>query len=540
MAKMIPPDPPVSGPMSERTVYDALSRLDDGWTILHSVQWQSLRNGRQGDGEADFLLIHKSRGILVLEVKGGDINLSNGVWTSTNSNTGQVVRIKNPFDQATASKHALRSYLDSNGVPTQQISFAHAVAFPRRTIGTDVDLGPAATPAIVWDRRLLDDPATAVEGTAKHWGMRASLANEDLKKIVQLLAPTTTIRRRLVDRLGTVSQQLIRLTEEQIQDFALLKSFRRALVLGGAGTGKTILAVARARQLAEDGFSPILVCYNERLGQRLAAEVADDDRIWAGTFHSLCLKSAHDAGIVVPKNPPSEFWTNEAPQLLIDAFARRSKGYNSVVVDEGQDFPQPWFDALELVISDIPDPPLYVFADAHQQLYLKGWSLPANMPPALHLTVNCRSTNPIAARAADVFGERATGRGTDGPAPQFRDVPNRRDLLRGIQRLAETLVDTEGVAPSSIVVLVDEPDLLSGLTAMAAGSVPFVRAGNGIEVETIRRFKGLESEVIILALSERTAPDALPAIAYTGISRAKSALYVFGTSELRHRIGWRG
>lgn len=57
-------------PASERIVLEALSRLPDEWHVFHSVRWQSLRNGRQGDGEADFVLVHRQRGILVLEVKG--------------------------------------------------------------------------------------------------------------------------------------------------------------------------------------------------------------------------------------------------------------------------------------------------------------------------------------------------------------------------------------------------------------------------------------------------------------------------------------
>ena len=113
------------------------------------------------------------------------------------------------------------------------------------------------------------------------------MTEDDRRKIIRLLAPTISIRRRLVDEMGDIEEQLIRLTEEQKHDFEVLRGFRRALVTGGAGTGKTVLAVARARQLSADGFAPILVCYNELLGELLREEVSDDPAIWAGTFHSL-------------------------------------------------------------------------------------------------------------------------------------------------------------------------------------------------------------------------------------------------------------
>lgn len=540
MAKMIPKEPVAGTPMSEKVVHTALSRLDDDWTVIHSVKWQSLRNGRQGDGEADFVLIHPKRGILVVEVKGGDIDVVDGEWSSTNSKTGETSTIKNPFVQATDSKHALLAYLDDHGLPTKRIPLAHAVSFPRRTIDPRLDLGPTASQSIVWDRPVLDDPVAMVERTCKHWAMSATITNEEIKKLVQLLAPTTAIRRRLVDRIGDVYQQLLRLTDEQIQDFTFLRSFRRALVTGGAGTGKTVLAVARARQLAADGFRPMLVCYNERLGDRLADEVADDPRIWAGTFHSLCIGMAKERGRALPKQRPKEWWMEDAPKLLIDVMSETDSRFGSVVIDEGQDFPSGWFTALELAVAEAIDPPFYVFADMHQQLYLDGWTSPANMPPALQLNVNCRSTTAIASCAARVFGEDATGRGTDGPTPQFRDVANRREMLRGIQRLIETLIEIEAVDANDIVVLSDDIEILDGLTQIAAGEVPFVRAGGGVHVETIRRFKGLEADVVVLALSERTSPQIAAAMAYTGMSRARSALYVFGSRVVRGRVGWKG
>jgi len=537
MAQMIPVEPMPGMPMSEKTVHEALATLDREWTVLHSVQWQSLRNGRQGDGEADFVILNPRRGILVVEVKGGDIKVEEGIWTTTNSKTGITSPIKNPFLQATESKHALLSYLTDHGLPMNSISMMHAVAFPRRTVNAD-ELGPAAPPEIVWDRIALEDISRSVERTCGHWGGRALMAPEDLKKIVKLLAPTTQVRRRLVDEVGETSQDLLRLTDEQIQDFRALKEFRRAVVLGGAGTGKTVLAVARARLLAENGFEPLLICYNELLGRRLAAEVSDDQRIWAGTFHALCFRAARAAGLGTPRSPSPEWWKNDAPQLLVEACAAGAIGHRSIVIDEGQDFPPEWLQALELIVTDVQDPPFYIFADTHQQLYHGGWRCPENMPPAVSLTVNCRSTTQIAQRAAGVFGEKSIGRGTTGPIPQFREVANRREALRGIQRLAETIVEREGVAADQVTVLSDDPALLEGLTNVSAGSVPFVRSGSGIRLETIKRFKGLECQVVILALTGQLDQATLLATAYTGISRAMSALYVFGPSEVRRSIGW--
>jgi hypothetical protein len=60
---------------AERRLYEALARqLDDEWVVLHHVMWIGDDEfGRPRDGEADFVVAHPYKGVLVLEVKGGRI-----------------------------------------------------------------------------------------------------------------------------------------------------------------------------------------------------------------------------------------------------------------------------------------------------------------------------------------------------------------------------------------------------------------------------------------------------------------------------------
>ena len=94
---------------SEETVLRQLSRLSDDWIIFHSISWQGLSRGRQGDGEADFIVMNPRFGAAVLEVKGGEITVEDGRWTSTNRHG--VHPIKNPFEQAKDSKYTLLRFL---------------------------------------------------------------------------------------------------------------------------------------------------------------------------------------------------------------------------------------------------------------------------------------------------------------------------------------------------------------------------------------------------------------------------------------------
>jgi hypothetical protein len=78
---------------AERRLYEALrDRLEDGYTVFHSVAWQSLdAEGRPRDGEADFVIAHPRRGILVMEAKGR-------IFTMWSSNSTPLRPAPPPWD----------------------------------------------------------------------------------------------------------------------------------------------------------------------------------------------------------------------------------------------------------------------------------------------------------------------------------------------------------------------------------------------------------------------------------------------------------
>ena len=55
----------------------------------------------------------------------------------------------------------------------------------------------------------------------------------------------------------------------QYQLLNMLRGVRRAAIVGGAGTGKTMLAAEKARRLAREGFTTLLVCFNAPLARML-------------------------------------------------------------------------------------------------------------------------------------------------------------------------------------------------------------------------------------------------------------------------------
>ena len=92
----------------------------------------------------------------------------------------------------------------------------------------------------------------------------------------------------------------MRLTDEQLYLLNTLRGVRRAAVVGGAGTGKTMLAIAKAKQLATEGFETLLVCFNSPLARVLADETREvaerTGRLHVRTFHQLAEDLGREAG----------------------------------------------------------------------------------------------------------------------------------------------------------------------------------------------------------------------------------------------------
>jgi len=248
------------------------------YRLYPNVRWLAKPgpNAPARDGETDLLVVHPEHGLLVVEVKGGQIRRDGqGRWFS-----GDHPPKVPPFEQAEKSKHTLRDKLTSlRDWPGQRddLRMGHAVAFPDvsvRGVGRKVELGADTDLALVIDAADLqsaDSARAAVEGAFDFWlgdGRRGQeLSGRQLQLIDRTLAPTTQLPalRAVVD---SGEAQVHELERSQMRVLNETRGFRRLAVQGPAGTGKTMLAREKARRLAEEGFSTLLLARGRGGGRR--------------------------------------------------------------------------------------------------------------------------------------------------------------------------------------------------------------------------------------------------------------------------------
>jgi hypothetical protein len=516
---------------AEQQVFDKLKTLDDQWMVFYSVAWQSERFGKEGDGEADFVLVHPEKGIFTVEVKGGSlIELVDGSWY-THSRRGRHALKQSPFAQAVDSKTALRRYLSTKVAGFRDNTpLGHFVVFPSHE--QEGDLGADGPRAIICDKRDLENIGKTIHSIASHWNLALRLNPKEISEVRQALAPTVQLRRLLKSRVEDINRELLQMTESQISAMRMLRHYRKYIVTGSAGTGKTLLALARARQLQEDGFKTLLICYNQQLGKLLRAEV-EGSGILAGSFHSICFDLAQQAGMIDGAEESQEWWDTTLPAMLPDAAFVKHLEFDAIVIDEAQDMHPEWWDYLKLLFDNDDAGVMSVFADSNQDLYRQGW-LPPFQSSETPLDQNCRNTLEIASQVNRLMPDAAPAQGVNGVTPTFKEESIPEKMAKAALSSIAGFIRDGKLSPSQIAVICTRREDVE-LVARGLGDIN----ASGVTVDTIHRFKGLESDAVIVMLHEMDVEE-IRRLAYVGMSRARAVLHVVGSAAVRAKLNWDG
>lgn len=543
---------------SEEPIYVALrDQLSDEYAVLHSYPWlRPWRGDALLEGEADFVVVHPRRGLLVLEVKGGDTIRHDGQrWFRDTSNGPK--EFQDPFIQAQRNMHALLDIIrERSGRRLSKGDLAHgyAVAFPH--LDYEGSPPPHADKAIIISRRHLPMMAQAIEAAHDAWTGTAHnarpLRQEQYRMLLNdCLMPKFRVFRPVGPDIAKAAERLLELTETQAQVFEGLFARDRVLVEGVAGSGKTFLALHRASAFAREGKRTLFVCYNKELAAWLRALLDEDpttadfrNLLTIKHFHAFAADLAKDAGM--PFRPTAggpltdAFWNDEVPDLVEQAVLSlqgegRAPHFDAIVVDEAQDFCLGWWYALTQAVLSKPDGPLYAFLDPNQSLRGEVQWPDIDFGPSFKLLINCRNTKRIASASAAVLSltphnyKRAP---VGGAIRVLRAGSDRQQKGLVLQEL-RSLLEREGVAAHQIAVIGPAAKDKGSLADVSdIDGVPLVtsaltwRAGGGVLVTTARSFKGLEAEVVVLYDLGGFGPLFKREDLYVSCTRAKALLVV--------------
>jgi hypothetical protein len=431
MAEFVPENLRTSASAGEKRIFELLKKLDDDCLVYY----EPLLN----TGKPDFIVIIPDVGVLIIEVKGGyaghivEMKHDTIGWRRE----GGYQREEHPIEQARRYMHGLvneckghdwaRPLLRSGGNHRGRHKFPIGlVAVFNNITREQLDrLGPEAvrifprenciTRDVLADLEKLDGPALkqAFKDCFNPWWPFGRLNNDDVKLLRALIRP------EIVVKGGATDIAVLDLRQER-QARAIGDGHR--ILSGVAGSGKTVILIARARYLAQDKNRSILVlCYNRPLSFYLKDALCDLASVEVRTFYSW-------AG----KNVTLENWNDqETGEKLLSAMENGCADggrYDAVLIDEGQDFLKSWFQAAKRALKDPDNGDLLIAGDGAQSFRprdIKTWSeagIHARgrvIGSKLHLDRNYRNTKEILAVAASFAGTPKPARGTQEPEPPF-------------------------------------------------------------------------------------------------------------------------
>ena len=517
MAIMIPSTPREFDAKSQEDVmFKALEQLPDDYYVVHSFQLNTIdKNNIFKASEADFVIFHPKKGILCLEAKATNVRYEYGSWLYAD---GNPMPHGGPFKQAENNKYGIIDYMNSHGMSNivKKCKMLSAVWFPivSKNYIDKLGLLPDVPKELILTQEALDNPTHQIEEIFKIEVKNQTQTNlskdEALRIVNQILCPKFEIAPSIRSAKDISDIIFHKLLKEQSLILKFLEEQHSVIINGAAGTGKTLIALEKAKQLAANGEKVLFLCFNKMLQTYLTNSCQNDNIKFytiAGFCCSMCQSSKADYSKLNDK--------------LTDIYFNGSFPYKHIIIDEGQDFGFPdiannkILETLKTIIEDKKQGCFYIYYDRTQ--LIQANELPDILKDAdckLTLYRNCRNTKNIAQTSLSVIS---------GSKLQLKDSSiegsraamhfcSEGDIISVIDNIIDTLINEKKLAEKDIVILTCATESYNVFQKSfpedykyffaddpSDPDAKYYKKGNQkIRFTTCRKFKGLESEAVIL------------------------------------------
>lgn len=560
MARMIPSFMDDRTPPGEREVFHLLASGPDDWVALHALDLAPWNKGLRT--EIDFIVIAPDAGILCIEVKSHqNLGFDGERWFP------DTIK-RSPFKQAADGRFALHRALAEIAPHLKGIPVVHACIFPRSPFDMPPNL--SVQPWEIMDMRIIrtfQDGSSfcralksmieqSIDSDARLWSLKQRMSADQIDSIVKSCVPIQKRQPDAREEIRRREEEIDRVLRDQQKPVLRLSSSNDSLIVtGGAGTGKTLIAMEVARRAAERGKRVALLCFNQLVGDWMELAVLKGGLSLPNLFVGRAIKvMASLTGTTIPAEPTTEFWESELPsqleERLTDPDFKLDACFDFMVVDEAQDLlarPRIWNCLMEFLHGGAEKGSFALFGDFRNQVLSDRPVMDGKLkeleniarPVRWHLDENCRNYKIVGDAAVLLAGMGGNvysaylraGGGVHNYGIHYFEGD--KDQLEQLRRWIGEF-KAQGYRPSEITLLSFRADRFSaGARLQAAGHkiLPARLAGNSMSYASVHSFKGMENKVIILtdvALDDR---DMQRDLFYTAMTRATECIRILCAKE---------
>ncbi|MGE5457678.1 MAG: NERD domain-containing protein [Methanococcaceae archaeon] len=508
---------------AEKLLFEQLQKLfDDSWLILHSYSFEvmSLKN-KIIEAEIDFILFHRNYGLLILEVKGGTIENRQGKWYQNGN------QIDDPYEQTRKNKHKIIALLKDFFNADPPVSIGYGLCFPN-SFSKEIPINHRDITITGEHLEYLPDYIKTLmeKSPAAKYEIDSMLE----KLIEKALIPQFATNMTLKDKFGCEENIISSLTEEQCEALNFISGYNKALIKGCAGSGKTIMAIKKAKELALKGNQVLFLCYNKLISERIKTETEFLKKIRVETYHQFCLSELEAAGIEITGYDEKELFQKIIPEKFLDLITEYPIKFDAVIIDEGQDFLEEYW----ITISDLvkENGYFYIFYDPEQNIFNTEISLPEMGIPYI-LNKNFRNTKKIFEYMQQFTESEMQIHKQSPEGTEVVHLKSSRPIRNVLSETLHELVIKNNIEEERIVILGTHKlkhtslgeDNKAGMFTIQENGPAGIKI---IPYYTCMKYKGMESDVVIL-LDYEDERWQKKNIKYTAISRAKHKLYIIET-----------
>ena len=475
---------------SEEIMIDELKKqLSDDYQIYYSIRWTD----NDEDSECDFLIFNLNYGFLCIEVKGGK---SLGVHKNSyyiDLDEGERRYLKcSPHSQAEKSmRHFLKTFKEMYNKSYDGV-YGYAAAFPFYNIKPNLYDENASRETTI-NFSDMSNLSQKIRDIFRYYQNKSSenrrIAADDNQKFLNIINKTISINHIRGGHHQLLRKQIDELTRSQRVMLDFINNYQRAIITGGAGTGKSYLAFSMVMRNLDKNvlFVTLSDSLKEFARDKIIKENNDDIKVDFATFGEV------------------EFIKSE---------------YDWIIIDEGQDIN---FECL-IYLSNMTTN-LYFFADFHQQrkstidleqvkkiLYIDY--------PSFNLSQNVRSTSSIIEYLNDSFNEIPMyyKNNINGSKPESIKIESVEAFRKYISELIRKFVYIENIDPLLISILFNGDSLIKKIIETI---VDEINLHDKVQISNIDSYKGHENDVVIF-INQMPSMISDKYLAYT---RAKILLY---------------
>ena len=535
MATVLPEHPVYGHPSEEMIVEKLRDQLSEDSLIVVGQRVST----DEKEHEVDILVAMPGAGIVAMEIKAGQITVEDGQWIQGSG--AKQYRI-DPVAQCRDALYALRGFVSADPRwPQQYQRWTHMLVFPHASIPDDFAL-PDIRRNRIADRDQLDQLATIAYRLAQDSGSpdRPFLAPATVDRLAEVLGGRGLPQRDVVARAAENADIADALTREQSVLLRAIDALPRVEIRGGAGSGKTFLALEQARRLSRAGQRVALICYSHGLAGYLKRVTGGwrrrEQLAYVGEFHALGVEWGAPVGPDerVRSEETVHWWEVELPRLMAELADQLPDGkkFDAVIVDEAQDFADQWWRPVIGALRDGENGRLLIVGDAGQSVFERAGRPPVDLVP-LVLDHNLRNTRQIASAFLPLVGQRMELRGGTGPEVRYVEVGAGEDPVAAGDDEAVRLLD-EGWEPRDVALLVTGSRHPMQVELQKEGNDAYWETfwdGEDIFYGHVLGFKGLERPAVVLVCNHHDHVDRLRERIYVGLSRATDVLVVVGGAE---------